>query len=231
LAALNSKIKNKLGSESQIKKLTKYLVTAPVNLTLAIKSLDCTIYAAALKEYFTQSQATQAIRAVMIPNKLKTDVSQPLDTSDIDASLSKLRCKTEINTDKSIYHVFKYVATSLLGLGRASSLTPHDLVQAFYPYVEMSDRYNRVLISQSYLAYFLDNYSALFEVKDCGDGAKNEKQPVGEVAQNVAAAAADEEKEESDELVATTPKPSKRGKLLEGFKNIFRKKTKSEVKE
>ena len=52
--------------------------------------------------------------------------------------------------------------------GPYASLTNQDMVQLFFPYVEMNNRFNRVLPSQSYLAYFLENFEALFQnTKDC----------------------------------------------------------------
>lgn len=43
-----------------------------------------------------------------------------------------------------------------------TTLTLTDVVLLFYPYVEMTDRFKRVLISHSYLNYFMVNYESLF---------------------------------------------------------------------
>lgn len=41
-------------------------------------------------------------------------------------------------------------------------LNVHDVVQLFYPYVEVTNRFKRILPSHSYLSYFMLNYETLF---------------------------------------------------------------------
>lgn len=47
-------------------------------------------------------------------------------------------------------------------LGKTTKLSLTDVVQLFYPYVEMTDRFKRVFNSHSYLNYFMQNQNSLF---------------------------------------------------------------------
>ncbi len=207
LTALTSKIKDKMGKK-QVKKLTDLLITTPVNVTLTIQSFDCATFAAALKAYFEEFHSHYAIRNVMVANKLNTDKSTPLDTSEIARLVGKLHCKNEISTDKSVFQVFKYLTGALIDLARSSTgLTNADMAELFYPYVEMSDRFSRVLPSQSYLSHFLENYEPLFQANSCVSGAAR---PAAAAATTVEALTADEDEtsEEAAETVVTTTKKS-----------------------
>ncbi len=214
---MNNKIKEKIGKSDkrtdvkQIKKLTDYLVTTPTNVTLTVQHFDCVTFAAALKSYFDDYHGHYAIRNVMVTNKLQTDLSLPLDPNEITRLVAKLHCKNQISTDKSVFQVFKYLTGSLVGLAKSTGLTNSDMVELFYPFVEMNDRFDRVLPSHSYLNYFLENYDPLFQANSCG-GAK---QAV------VEAPAADEEdkdaNEEASEAVTTTKKS------IKAFFNKFKK--------
>lgn len=53
-------------------------------------------------------------------------------------------------------------------------LSISDVVQLFYPYVEMTDRFKRLLFSQSYLNYFMVNYEKLFAGESPMCEGKNE---------------------------------------------------------
>ena len=95
-------------NRKRVKKLIDHLLTSPVNLTLTVESFDCLTFAQALKFYLEQYQSEQhSIRNVMVANSLKTDLSLPLDTNELENRVNSLRCISEINTDKSAYHVFK----------------------------------------------------------------------------------------------------------------------------
>lgn len=57
-------------------------------------------------------------------------------------------------------------------------LSLNDIIQLFYPYVEMKSIFKRILPSHSYLNYFMLNYDNLFN-KESGNCGQNDGTLVG----------------------------------------------------
>lgn len=58
------------------------------------------------------------------------------------------------------------------------NLNLNDIVQLFYPYVEMTDRFKRILATHSYLNHFMLNYESLF-TKEASCEPENSNQDEG----------------------------------------------------
>ncbi|CAF0757712.1 unnamed protein product [Brachionus calyciflorus] len=160
---------------SKAKKLITTLTSAPANLTYHINDNDCLTFANAIKIYFEDNEEIYGIRRNLITNSKALDFSLPLDEKKIDKMIDSMRCTAEVRSDVSHFHYYKYLVSSLKNLSALSSnpkegeiskkivpLSLSDITELFYPYVEMDDKYNRILPSHSYLGYFIQNHETLF---------------------------------------------------------------------
>lgn len=165
--------------KAKAKKLYSFLVSSPANFSYSTNDYDCLTFATSLKLFFEENKNVLSLRKIFVPNSKSIDVSLPLDPTKIEKTLDSIRCKTQLKSDISTFHYIKYLLSSLKELSSASEslasqdpgfkknipLTLNDMGQLFYPYVEMEDKFNRILPSHSYLAYFLTNYDNLFQKK------------------------------------------------------------------
>ena len=162
--------------KAKAKKLYSFLVSSPANFSYSTNDYDCLTFANALKLFFEENKNVLSLRKNFVPNSKSIDVSLPLDYNKIEKTLETIRCKAQLKSDISSFHYIKYLVGSLKNLSTISEsltsqdpgfkknipLTLNDIGQIFYPYVEMEDKFNRILPSHSYLAYFLTNYDNLF---------------------------------------------------------------------
>ena len=133
------------------------------------------------------------------------ELSWPIDQDYLKKVMDYYRCTEEIKTDRSFFFYVKYVVKSLRSLAtsltaskktaddstyQSDTLSPvakksssnttlilsvNDIAETFYPYVEMMDKYKKILLSHSYLVYMMNNYEEIFETKEAC--VKNTKKP------------------------------------------------------
>jgi hypothetical protein len=215
-------------------------MSSTVNDTLSRGEYDCAVYGLALKSYFEQHQNQFAIRRVMMQHKFDIDKSEALNSDEMNKKLTDLKCVKQTLTDKSYYNYFKYLTWSLRKISDnnrenpgVASVSSKDMMQVFYPYVEMSDKTKQILPSHSFLGYFLNNYESLFGVNLC---SIQSKQDINPAANNVSDstnsgqeepqqqqqqhAEEEQEVESQDEEQKTTTKKVKNNWK---FKNLFKK--------
>ena len=163
------------------KKLINYLETTPSNLTLKLDTFDCPTFGYALKDFFEKNEDLYSIRKNLIGDKT-SDFSMPIEEDTLKNTMEYFRCKKEIKTDESFFHYLKYLLKSLRGLADSSNeaqkLSINDLTEIFYPYIEMRDKFNRILLSHSYLGYLLNSYDSVFNIQEqCPEIAGPTKAP------------------------------------------------------
>lgn len=171
--------------KAKAKKLYNFLVSSPANFSYSTSDHDCLTFAIAMKIFFEENQNVLSLRKIFVSNTKSLDVSLPLDHQKTEKNIESLRCKTQLKSDISIFHYVKYLIGSLKNLSATSEslasqdssqktnipLTLNDISELFYPYVEMTHKFNRILPSHSYLAFFLNNYDNLFLKKSsCVEG-------------------------------------------------------------
>jgi len=106
----------------------------------------------------------------------------PIDEAKFDKKLENFRCVPEVKSDISFFHYLKYLAESFRFIATNDSTAKQELsminvAQLFYPYVEMTSRFKRVLPGHSYLLYMLQNYEKLFTSNAPCDGQKENAKP------------------------------------------------------
>lgn len=124
--------------------------------------------------------------------------------------------KSEANSDNDFdTQLDEITKRGLVDSSNRIKLSTTDVAQMFYPYVEMTDRFKRVLASHSYLNYFMLNQASLFDKNAaCGHVPGTSPSPV--VASLSSSSLAP---------VSTVPNQSK--KLFGGFFKSGRRKMKT----
>jgi hypothetical protein len=165
-----SRAKNKDVTEfdemKRAKKLFNFLDTSISNATDTSKN-TCRTYAFALKIYLEKYQKKMSIRKRVLK---ASQHKQPLNENIIINKLEYFRCSNATKNDEISYFFYlKYLLGFLRNLSSAEpkSTTVNDVTQIFYPYVEMTNKFDRILPTQSYLLYLLENFNTIFSKTSC----------------------------------------------------------------
>ena len=156
------------------KKLIKDLQTTPSNFTMNIQNSNCLTVGYALRFYLENNQNKYSLRKNF--DEDNEDLLGDLDQDLINKKIEEFKCSKEIRTDESYYYYLKYITSCLSTLNAKTQSLKNiiDVVQVFYPYIETNDRFNRILPSQSYLSYIVQNSQDLFSKKeDCQRNSQN----------------------------------------------------------
>lgn len=164
--------------KKQAKKLFTIMEKSPANLTVNVnKDFDCMTFGYALKHYFESFQSNHSIRELFS----LSDESMQIDEKLVEKQIERFRCVPEVKSDISFYHYLKYVSDSLRAMASSESTPKSELnivnvAHLFAPYVELDDKFSRILPGHSYLLYILQNHDKLFgnntpcdNEKDLGD--------------------------------------------------------------
>lgn len=98
------------------------------------------------------------------------DESIPISFDAISKRINQFKCTNTLATDESTYFYYKYIFKSIsemVKLNEDSRLNEVDFAVLFIPFIELENKFNRILPSHSILLSILQNMSALFDKDEC----------------------------------------------------------------
>ena len=148
--------------------LLDILAVSPANLTAQYgkQKFDCKTFGVALGLYFEKNQNLFSLRNNFRDKSDENDdghhqdASSLINTNFINKKLDEFKCAGKLATDQSYYHYLKYLTQSMLAIVKSNSnskINTTDMAIMFVPFVELNNKFSRILPSHSILLYLLNN--------------------------------------------------------------------------
>ena len=181
---MKSIVKDQVQTRKKAENLLDILAVSPANLTSQYgkQTFDCKTFGVALGLYFEKNQNVFSLRNNFRDKSDEDDGYHPdtsslINTNFINKKLDEFKCAGKLATDQSYYHYLKYLTQSMLAIVNSNSkskINTTDIAVMFLPFVELNNKFNRILPSHSILLYLINNEN-LFANDGCVPNEKDDK--------------------------------------------------------